>query len=43
MERDDWVEEDDAEADETWHGDSGGQGQVRGPASIDVNEVRKGS
>lgn len=43
MERDDWVEEEDAEADETWHGDSGGQRQGSGPASIDVNEVKKGS
>ncbi|KAJ6914341.1 reticulon-like protein B21 isoform X1 [Populus alba x Populus x berolinensis] len=44
MERDDWVEEeDDAEADETWHGDSGGLRQRSGPASIDVNEVKKGS
>ncbi|KAG6770182.1 hypothetical protein POTOM_025854 [Populus tomentosa] len=43
MERDDWVEEEDAEADETWHGDSGGQRQGSGPASIGVNEVKKGS
>nr|XP_034907767.1 reticulon-like protein B21 isoform X2 [Populus alba] len=47
MERDDWVEEEeeeeDAEADETWHGDSGGQRQRSGPASIGVNEVKKGS
>lgn len=43
MERDDWVEEEDAEADETWHGESGGQRQGSGPASIDVNEVKKGS
>ncbi|XP_011033437.1 PREDICTED: reticulon-like protein B21 isoform X2 [Populus euphratica] len=43
MERYDWVEEEDAEADETWHGDSGGQRQGSGPASIDVNEMKKGS
>ena len=44
MERDDWVEEEeDAEADEAWHGESGGLRQRSGPASIDVNEVKKGS
>ncbi|KAF9662757.1 hypothetical protein SADUNF_Sadunf18G0087400 [Salix dunnii] len=49
MERDDWVveeeeeEEEDVEADGTWHEDIGGQRQGSGPASVEVNKVKKGS
>ncbi|CAK7338218.1 unnamed protein product [Dovyalis caffra] len=47
MEKDDWVVEEEEEevtgADETWHGDSGGQRQGSGPTLVEVNKVKKGS